>query len=191
MHPESIDVTAAGRDAVLRRLIPGLRRYLRRYCGDADRAEDALQETLLRIDRALPRYDGRAQLETWALAIATRAAADQFRAASRQLPTASADELESIPPADERTLEERLVVDEMNTCVRDVIDALPPDYRAALVLRDLEGHSTAETAAILGCSVATAKIRLHRARERLRTALGARCSFYHDEDAVLRCDRKP
>jgi len=190
MCADSIATTAAGRDAVLRRLIPSLRRYLRRYCGDLERAEEMLQETLLRIDRALPGYDGRAQLETWALAIATHVAADHFRAASRQLRTVSWDDDEDLPPADERTLEERLVVDEMNACVREVIDGLPPDYRAALVLRDLEGHSTAETAAILGCSLATAKIRLHRARERLRTALDASCSFYHDDDSVLRCDRK-
>jgi predicted DNA-binding protein (UPF0251 family) len=64
------------------------------------------------------------------------------------------------------------------------------DYRAALVLRDLEGLSVQQTAKICGCSVATAKIRIHRGRERLRKALQQQCDFYRDGESVLRCDRK-
>ncbi|MEX2479302.1 MAG: sigma factor, partial [Gammaproteobacteria bacterium] len=90
-------------------LVAPIRRYLRRYCGDPDIAEDVLQDTLLRIDRALPGFDGRARLETWALAIATRAAADHFRAATRQPPSlqwsesANTDNL-----TDDRSVEDRL-----------------------------------------------------------------------------------
>jgi RNA polymerase sigma-70 factor (ECF subfamily) len=68
-------------------------------------------------------------------------------------------------------VEQRLVVDEMNSCVRQVIDSLPEDYRAALVLHDLEGLTAEQTAEISGCSVPTAKIRIHRARMRLADAL--------------------
>ena len=182
--------TAAGREGILRQLAPAIRRYLRRYCGDPDIAEDVLQDTLLRIDRALPGFDGRARLETWALAIATRAAADYFRAAARQPPSMPWAESDVAELADDCTLEERLVIDEMNRCVRAVIDTLPLDYRAALILRDIEGHSVDEVRLILGCSPATAKIRIHRARDRLRSALGDICAFYHDEMSVLRCDRK-
>ena len=77
----------------------------------------------------------------------------------------------------------------MNACVRDVIDSLPGDYRAALVLRDLEGFSLAEVAEISNCSVGTVKVRVHRARKQLKAALDVACDFYHDEDDVLRCDR--
>jgi RNA polymerase sigma-70 factor, ECF subfamily len=84
-----------------------------------------------------------------------------------------------------------VVVDEMNACVRQVIESLPDDYRAALVLHDLEGLSVEQTAEICGCSLPTAKIRIHRARHRLRKALQRQCDFYHDPEAVLRCDRKP
>jgi RNA polymerase sigma-70 factor (ECF subfamily) len=86
--------------------------------------------------------------------------------------------------------DENLVVDEMNSCVREVIDSLPEDYRTALVLHDLEGQTAAQVAEIAGCSVATAKIRIHRARRRLKEALDEECRFYRDSNNVFRCDRK-
>ncbi len=51
--------------------------------------------------------------------------------------------------------------------------------------------ATVVTAEIAGCSIATAKIRIHRARRRLKEALNEECSFYRDEENVFRCDRKP
>jgi RNA polymerase sigma-70 factor (ECF subfamily) len=75
--------------------------------------------------------------------------------------------------------------------VREVIDSLPEDYRTALVLHDLEGQTAAQVSEIVGCSVATAKIRIHRARRRLKQALDEECRFYRDGDNVFRCDRKP
>ena len=77
----------------------------------------------------------------------------------------------------------------MNACVRGVIDTLPADYRAALVLHDLEGLTAEQTAAIVGCSLPTAKIRIHRARQRLRKALEDECRFYRDDGSVFRCTR--
>jgi RNA polymerase sigma-70 factor (ECF subfamily) len=91
----------------------------------------------------------------------------------------------------EVTGEGRMVIDEMNSCVREVIDTLPEDYRAALVLHDIEGLTAAATAEACGCSLATAKIRIHRARARLKKALDTECVFYRDEENVFRCDRKP
>jgi len=78
----------------------------------------------------------------------------------------------------------------MSSCVRGVIDSLPTDYRSALVLHDLQGLTAAETAKVCSCSLATAKIRIHRARERLQQALEKACTFYRDRQNVLRCDRK-
>ena len=78
----------------------------------------------------------------------------------------------------------------MNQCVREVIDSLPPDYRAALVLHDLEGMDGAQTAEVLGQSVGAVRVRLHRARQRLAAALQKVCGFYHDSDSVLRCTRR-
>jgi len=67
---------------------------------------------------------------------------------------------------------------------------LPEVYRTALVLHDLEGQTAAQVAEIAGCSIATAKIRIHRARRRLKQALDEECRFYRDGENVFRCDRK-
>jgi len=163
--------------------------YLRRYCGDEHLAQDLAQETLLRVTRGLPGFDGRSSPRTWAITIATRVAADHYRRCGRLVPEVEFADDEPLP-ADDASLEQQLVVDEMNSCIRQVIETLPDDYRAALVLRDLEGFALKEVAAVLGCSLANAKIRIHRARKRLQDALACQCSFYTDQENVLRCDKK-
>lgn len=175
-------------DAVARELSPPLLRYFQRYAGERAVADDLLQETLIRIARGLPGFAGRASVKSWAFAIATRVAADHFRAPERQRQSVPMDEAPE-PVASDPELEQRLVVDEMNACVRQVIDSLPADYRAALVLHDLEGLAAGEVATICACSLATAKIRIHRARRRLAAALQQQCEFYRDDDDVFRCDR--
>lgn len=166
-----------------------LRRFLGRYTGNPAVADDLLQEALIRITQGLPSFAGRARLKTWAFSIATRVAADHFRQPAHRAHIVEVDEaLELVDP--DLPIDERLVMDEMSACVRQVIDSLPEDHRAALVLHDLEGLTAAETAEVCGCSTATAKIRIHRARLRLREALQRECDFYHDSDNVLRCDRK-
>ena len=166
-----------------------LLRYLARYVGDRVLAEDLLQETLIRIARGLPNFQERAELKTWAFSIATRVAADHFRQPSNRLSIIDIAESPELTDS-ERSIDDRLVIDEMNACVRQVIDSLPEDYRAALVLHDIEGLTAEQAAEISGCSLATAKIRIHRARARLTKALQRECDFYRDGEDVFRCDRK-
>ncbi len=166
-----------------------LLRYLERYVGDGAVAEDLLQETLVRIVRGLPGFAGRASLKTWAFSIATRVAADHFRPPANRLHIVEIDESADLSDG-ALGADERLVIDQMNSCVRQVLDSLPADYRAALVLADLEGLTAAQIAEICGCSLPTAKIRIHRARLRLKEALQKECDFYRDTNNVLRCDRK-
>lgn len=177
-------------EKVVEELSQPLLRYLQRYVGDRAIAEDLLQETLIRIARGLPGFGGRASVKTWAFSIASRVAADHFRSPERRHSIVEVDEAADVPDPG-RAIDERIVVDEMNACVRQVIDSLPTDYRAALVLHDLEGLSAGEVAEISGCTPATAKVRIHRARVRLSEALQRECEFYRDGDSVLRCEPKP
>src|SRR5450759_3550194 len=80
---------------------------------------------------------------------------------------------------------------EMSECVRGVVDEMPDDYRAVLLLRDAHGLSSREIAELLDISVATAKIRIHRARARLRAALEEACAFETDDRGVLVCVQCP
>ena len=164
-------------------------RYLERYVGDRAVAEDLRQETLMRMDKGWDSFAGRSSIKTWAFAIASRVAADYFRQPGREVRVVALDEVAEVIDPD-RAVDERLVVGEMNACVRGVIDSLPVAYRAALVLHDLEGLSAEQTAEICDCSLATAKIRIHRARLRLKLAMQEQCEFYRDADRVYRCDRK-
>jgi RNA polymerase sigma-70 factor (ECF subfamily) len=177
-------------EQLAKELSPLLLRYLQRYAGERSVAEDLLQETLIRMQKGLPRFAGRSSVKTWAFAIATRVAADHFRKPDRRLQVVDMSEVAELPDGEEGS-DERLIAGEMTGCIRQVIDSLPEDYRAALVLHELEGLAAHQVAEISGCSLAAAKIRIHRARERLKAALQQQCEFYRDGGDGLRCDRKP
>jgi RNA polymerase sigma-70 factor, ECF subfamily len=168
---------------------PALLNYLRRYVGNASLAEDLLQETLIRMEKGLAGFEQRSSLKTWAFAIASRVATDYFRKPENRLDIVDIDEAGEVPDAAPQ-IGERLVIAEMSACVRQVIDSLPVDYRTALVLHDLEGLSAEQVAGICGCSTALAKIRIYRARARLKQKLEHRCNFQRDVDGIFRCDSK-
>lgn len=176
-------------EEVVQQLSEPLLHYLRRYTGDPVLAEDLCQETLIRVAQGLPHFQGKAGLQTWAFSIATRVVAGHFRQPANRLHVVEFDESMDLPDS-QLPIDERLVIDEMNTCIRSLIDTLPEDYRAALILHDLQNLTAQEVAEICDCSQATAKIRIHRARGRLKQAMQQACCFYRDGDNVLRCDRK-
>ena len=86
--------------------------------------------------------------------------------------------------------EQRVIRQEMNGCIRDIIQTLPETYRSVIVLSELEGMSDSEIADILGLTLPAAKIRLHRARARLKKELTTACVFYRDDRHEFACDRK-
>jgi len=176
---------------------PQIKRYLARLAGD-DEAEDLVQEVFVKVSAALPGFKGESTLSTWLYRIATNTALDRLRNPSyRQhrhsapLPEELADEhrpgLREAPlPADQQ-----LVKEEMNSCIRDVINGLPPDYRAVIALSELKELKDGEVADILGISVGAVKIRLHRARARLKEELEGHCDFYRDSRNEFACEPKP
>lgn len=174
---------------VVRDVTPALLRYLERYVGNHGVAEELCQETLLRMSAGYGAFAGRSSVKTWAFSIASRVAADHFRGAERRTRIVDVDDVAE--PADPgRSVDERIAIDEMNQCVRRLIDSLPEIYRSALILHDIEGLSPAQTAEASECSLASAKIRIHRARVRLKEALATQCDFYRDGESVLRCDQR-
>ncbi|MEQ8234835.1 MAG: RNA polymerase sigma factor [Gammaproteobacteria bacterium] len=166
-----------------------LGRFVRYLCADPERAADLTQESLLRVAESIDSFECQSNLQTWAFTIARRVVADYFRASKH---AAAMVPIETEPEAldEESDLESRVIVDEMGACVQDVIGRLPEDHRVALILRDLEGFSVAEVAKIAECTLATAKIRVHRARRQLQQALGRECEFYKSSENVLRCERR-
>ena len=172
---------------------PGILRFLRRMVGEAD-AEDMTQVVFERANRALKEFRGDSSVATWLYRIATNVAVDLLRSPAFRRRDAS---LEEVGEPDASAFAERpsnsehqAIRNEMNACIREVVDGLPANYRAVLILSDLEGFTPAELASRLGLSLEAAKIRLHRARARLRKALEQECQFYRDDLGQLNCDRK-
>lgn len=174
----------AGDDAAFEELVriegPRLLAIARRLLGSEDDARDAVQEAFLSAFRSLDRFDGAARIGTWLHRIAVNAALMRARSRARKPLDALEDLLpsfsetgglwESLPsswgaPAD------RLQREETRQAVRAAIEKLPPDSRSALVLRDIEGLETAAVAEALGIRPETARVRIHRARQALRTLL--------------------
>ncbi len=101
------------------------------------------------------------------------------------------DELEAGQDLEQTpSTEVRVIREEMNGCIREIIATLPETYRSVIVLSELEGFKDAEIADIIGLRLQAAKIRLHRARTRLKKELKTACIFYRDERNECACDRK-
>lgn len=79
---------------------------------------------------------------------------------------------------------------EMSECVQSFIHRLSPSYRAVLVLHDLQGLKNREIADVLDIPLSTVKIRLHRARNKLRESLNKGCDFNQDERNIFVCEPK-
>ncbi len=170
---------------------PAIRRYLTRLVGPEE-AEDLAQEVFIKVSHGLKSFRGDSQLSTWIYRIATNVALDRMRSASFQqrVRERSSEESISVAEADVPPVEEELIRKEMHACIRRVIDNLPTDYRTVVVLSELERLNNREIATILGVTLETVKIRLHRARAKLKSALEAHCSFYRDDRGELACDLK-
>ncbi len=172
--------------------------YLRRLTRDPHLGEELAQETFIRVNQGLDNFRGEARLSTWIYRIATNVYLDFYRRSksrfremqpftSSSVPAPSSDPEE---PSEPRLADRLCEQSEMGNCVRGFVDSLPPEYRSVIVLHDLQGLKNSEIAQILDCSLGTVKIRIHRARQRLRALLAQHCDFEYSEENVLRCDRK-
>lgn len=174
------------------RFRPRVLRYLARLAGEAD-AEELAQSVMLKISAGLEDFRGDSSLATWIYRIATNAALDRLRRKPIALSEAQCglDE-ELLPPeAQAASAETTVIREEMSACIREFVERLPPPYRTVMVLSELEGFRNGEIASILGVSLDTVKIRLHRAREKLRKELESGCTFHRTAGSELACDRKP
>jgi RNA polymerase sigma-70 factor (ECF subfamily) len=173
---------------------PKILRYLCRLVGE-DEAEDLAQETFVKVGSALDSFRGESKLSTWLYRVATNTAIDRLRSPAFQRASEEVfleDPLENCgSQADDRdpwtgekkpSVEQKLVRDEMNACLLGQIEKLPEIYRTVFVLSELEGLANQEITEILGVTIDTVKIRLHRAREKLRDQILSHCEFYWVEE---------
>lgn len=167
-----------------------IERHIRAMTHDPVEAEDLVQETFLRAERGLEGLRDPDAAVAWLYRVATNVCLDRLRAASRRV----VEPLGASEPAVEDPSEPRLDVlmerQEMSACVREFLDTLPDDYRAAIILHDLHGLTVPEIARVVGCSPATAKIRIHRGRQRLRQTMNEWCELSRDARGSVVCERR-
>ena len=171
---------------------PRIFHYLSGMVGK-DIAEDLTQVVFEKISRGLTNFRGESSLATWIYRIATNAALDHNRSASARKTIISLDTIDDNcgcnilidkrPPDADRGIMRR----EMNACIYRIIKRMPENERAALILSEFEGMKNREIADILDISLDAVKIRLHRARTRLRKDIVTECNIDRDERNELVC----
>jgi RNA polymerase sigma-70 factor (ECF subfamily) len=162
---------------------PAMTSVIRRYLPSESDSNDALQDAFLSAFKAIDRFEGAAGLATWLHRIAVNAALMKLRTRRRK-PETSIDDLlpkflddghREVPAHDWAPTPDRIAEnEETRHAVRQAIRELPEQFRAVLLLRDIEERSTDETAELLELSVANVKTRLHRARQALAQLLARR-----------------
>jgi RNA polymerase sigma-70 factor (ECF subfamily) len=177
---------------------PRILRYLTRLVGPGE-AEDLAQEVFVRVSRGLPDFKGDAKLSTWIYRIATNVATDRLR--SRSFKDArsgkaisyhegSVEDADALPDEKSPSLERQLMREEMSSCIHNYINTLPENYRAIVILSDIEGLTNQEIAEVLELTLDTVKVRLHRGRAKLKEKLKTGCHFDRDEEDILVCNPK-
>ena len=192
MRKETVEVDKLEFQKIYDTFRPKILRYLTRLIGEHE-AEDLTQEVFAKVGRGLKKFRGESKLSTWIYKIATNTALDSLRNQSFQRiarKEISEEEVESDIEHKAPSVDQELIRDEMNVCIRNFIENLPANYMAVVVLSEIEGLKNEAISKILGITIDTVKIRLHRARAKLKKELETNCSFYRDERNELACDLK-
>jgi RNA polymerase sigma-70 factor (ECF subfamily) len=189
-------------EGLVERLHPSLVRVARLYVSSDAVAQEVAQETWLGVLNGLDRFEERSSLKTWIFRILANIAKTRGLREGRSVPfssVAGAEEDEpavdadrfipadaeraarhwAVPPAVWSTEpDERLLAGETRELIFKAIDRLPPNQRAAIVLRDVEGWSSDEVRNELGVGETNQRVLLHRARSKVRQALE---DYFRDE----------
>jgi RNA polymerase sigma-70 factor (ECF subfamily) len=169
-----------------------VRKFILALVKDEWVADDLIQETFLKIQNNLENLKDPSKISSWIFRIAYNLCQDHFRKLkrSRKEERIDQEEMEEFKealiqagPDIQKELEQR----QMGECVQNQINLLPESLRTVLVLFDIMEFSHQEIADIIGITVKNVKVRLHRARKRLKTILEEKCSFERDERNVLVC----
>ena len=158
-------------EALVRRHANRLFSVVLRFLGDHQEAEEATQEAFIRAWRGIGTFQRDAQFFTWLYRIGVNEA---HRRTARRPPAGLVSSLEQRrvdPPDRGQSPQLRVEGSDLREALERAVRALEPDYRAPLILRDIEGLSTAEAAAIMELGEAAFKSRLHRARLAVREAV--------------------
>jgi RNA polymerase sigma-70 factor (ECF subfamily) len=186
LSDEKLIAAAQGGDTrafteLVRRYEETVYRFSYKLCRDREKAEETFQDTFINVFRKLSSFDGRSKFSTWLYTIVTNNCLMRHRQQKTRALEESLEALDHPATEDgrfahrvarwEKTPADVMLDKELRAQLERAIAKLLPDYRIVFTLRDIEGKSTEETAAIVGISPEAAKSRLRRARAFLREQL--------------------
>ena len=158
-------------EELVRRYADRLYAVVLRFVADGDEAEEVTQEAFLRAWRSIGRFEGRAQFFTWLYRIGI----NEAKRRAERTPAARKGSIEDEPIEEAPDWSEapdfRAEQHDLREVLERAIRALPIEYRAPLILREVEGLSTQEAAAVMELGKAAFKSRLHRGRLAVRRAI--------------------
>jgi RNA polymerase sigma-70 factor (ECF subfamily) len=142
-----------------------------RFIRDVDEVSDVTQEAFIKAYKALPKFRGDSQFYTWLYRIAINTAKNHLVSRSRRPVNTDIDVEDAEHFAnnekliDDTTPENSMMTDELAAIIKKALSALPEDLRTALTLREFDGMSYEDIAAVMNCPVGTVRSRIFRARE--------------------------
>ena len=148
-----------------------------RYVRDQDEVQDVAQDAFIKAWKALPRFRGESQFYTWLYRIAVNTAKNHLVSRSRRPPGSDidAEEAEQYAGADGLrdigTPDSVLMSEQLGGVINKAIEALPQELKTAVTLREFDGLSYEDIAAIMECPVGTVRSRIFRAREAIEQAM--------------------
>jgi len=148
-----------------------LQSIIGRFIRDVDEVADVTQEAFIKAYRAIPNFRGDSQFYTWLYRIAVNTAKNYLVSKSRRPVSSDVDIADAEQFSnngglvDEATPEDELLRDELQKVINDALGTLPGDLRTAVTLREFDGLSYEDIAAVMDCPVGTVRSRIFRARE--------------------------
>jgi RNA polymerase sigma-70 factor (ECF subfamily) len=167
----------------------GLYNFLIKLSSNPADAEDILQNVLIKISESISDVKEPDKIRTWAYTIATNAAMDYFRQHGKAQLLEYDDEI-LLPSDTNQTIEDLIITDEMNKCIREKIDTIPVNYRTALILFYFEKLPITEIATICGTTASSIKVRLLRAKEMMNRVLNNHCNLYYENNKFKCCQKE-
>jgi RNA polymerase sigma-70 factor, ECF subfamily len=168
-----------------------VRGYAASMLRDSPASDDVVQETFLRAQTQVDSMREPEKVAAWLFRVAHNLCVDQLRARQASKVDESVDIETAGAVRVDASVQSDLERGEMSACVRSKVDELPETDRSVILLCDIAGLSQDEIAHVLGIEVGAVKVRLHRARKKLRVLLESACAFERDGRNVLVCEPKP
>jgi RNA polymerase sigma-70 factor (ECF subfamily) len=163
-----------------------LRKFILASVKNESVADDLAQETFIRIQEKLNTVREPEKISSWIFRIAYHLCQDHFR--TLKISSTQEEIHDGLVNLEETPIQKKLEQDEMSLCVQEQLNLLSESMRSVLIFADVMEFTHQEIADILGLTLENVKVRVHRARKRMKDILKEKCTFEVDERNVLICE---